>query len=526
LGERRLAIALGLIASVPIVVAAVHAVVVGWVPDGDRAYFAVRAFDVLSGRTPLLGPWSSGATAAVGRTVYSPGPLLYWLLAIPARYLPESLLQVTIGVVNVACVIGACVLARRRGGLPLLLATAIAIPVMTASLPASTHSDLWNTSAPLFPLVLLVFTCWSLACGDYRLLPLAVLVASFAVETHLTFAAPVAGLLLVGVVGLALSHPFRRASGVGRWIVAAVLVAVVCWTPPIIDQLTHSPGNLRLLVDASTSSEPTLGLHDGWHALVHMVGVVPWWLSDPPTGIERITDVVGSPGAVAVASTLLVLAAVAAALVLGWRRRRADVWAASALALVLCASIAADAASTPKQAFETLDYTLRWGSPAGMCVWLLLGWSVLTLAGPVRRRAPAGAVALAGVAATAVVTVIVAVSVTPSHDSYDTLRAVSSRLKADLPHAGTTLVDGASFDKAGAIYSLRRAGRDVVTPGAGRVLSSEYEPGPSYARRVRIDLAPPGQLPPASPGRTLTRLRDRAPDGTPRSVAVVLLPGR
>ena len=81
-----LAVTCGLAAAVPIVVVAVHAVVVGWMPMGDRGWFAVQSFDVLSDRSPPLGPWSSGATLVVGRTAYSPGPMLYWLLAIPARF--------------------------------------------------------------------------------------------------------------------------------------------------------------------------------------------------------------------------------------------------------------------------------------------------------------------------------------------------------------------------------------------------------------------------------------------------------
>ena len=61
---------------------------------------------------------------------------------------------------------------------------------MLASLPAETYTDIWNSSAPLMPLLLLVFLAWSIACGEYRLLPLAVLVASFTSQSHLTFVAP------------------------------------------------------------------------------------------------------------------------------------------------------------------------------------------------------------------------------------------------------------------------------------------------------------------------------------------------
>ena len=155
---------LGLVASVPVVAVAVHAVATGWVPDGDRADFAVRAYDVLTGRSPLLGPWSSGATAAAGEVAYSPGPMLFWLLAIPARFFDGSSLHLTGALVNLVSVVGLLALAHRRGGPPLTFATAVALPLMLASLPPEIRSDFWNSSAPLLPFALLVFLCWSLAC--------------------------------------------------------------------------------------------------------------------------------------------------------------------------------------------------------------------------------------------------------------------------------------------------------------------------------------------------------------------------
>ncbi len=42
-------------------------------------------------------------------------------------------------------------LAKRRGGLPLMFATAVVLTVMLASLPAEVYSDTWNPSLPLMP---------------------------------------------------------------------------------------------------------------------------------------------------------------------------------------------------------------------------------------------------------------------------------------------------------------------------------------------------------------------------------------
>jgi hypothetical protein len=47
--------------------------------------------------------------------------------------------------------------------------------------------------------------------------------------------------------------PLDTAS-VWRWIVVAVAAALLCWTPPIAQQLTGNPGNITALIDAARCS--------------------------------------------------------------------------------------------------------------------------------------------------------------------------------------------------------------------------------------------------------------------------------
>ncbi|MBD0281642.1 MAG: hypothetical protein ICV69_05545 [Thermoleophilaceae bacterium] len=240
---------------------------VGWEPLSDNAVIAVRSLDVLTPRSPLVGQWSSGPSQVLGEDVYTPGPLLYWLLALPAR-LPDAVwLELTMGLVNVASVLGVIGLARRRGGWPLAFAVAVAIPVMLASLPADTLSDIWNATVPLLPVTLLIFLTWSLVCGEYRLLPLTCLVASFTAQGHLSYVPPTFGALAVGFGGLAASR--RRIPR--RWTVAAIAVGAVCWIPPLLEQAIHRPGNLVRLWRAAAADDPTLGLEVGWHAVVRAI---------------------------------------------------------------------------------------------------------------------------------------------------------------------------------------------------------------------------------------------------------------
>ena len=202
------AIAAGLAAAIPVLRSTVNAVNIGWQPAGDDGIILTRAWDVFTAHSPLVGQYSEAGNVT-GHIVHSPGPLLYWLLALPARFGSVASVAGWMGAVNTLAIIGCVALARRRGGLVLMFATAAAIALMCQSLPSESFHDVWNPAAALFPFLLLIFVLWSLACGDLRLLPLAALLASFVTQTHLTYLAPTLGMLAV-VAACLLAARLRR----------------------------------------------------------------------------------------------------------------------------------------------------------------------------------------------------------------------------------------------------------------------------------------------------------------------------
>jgi hypothetical protein len=496
-------LAAGAAASLPIVVETVHAITAGWAPIGDDGMVAIRSYDVLSGQSPLLGMPSSGPSGVLDQQAYHPGPLLFWLLALPAHFIGATSLPVTVGIVNVACVMGVVALAHRRGGWPLAAVVAVAIPIMLASLPTDALADVWNPSAPLLPFTLLIFVAWSLACGEYRLLPLAVLLASFAPQSHLIYSLPALGALVVGVVGMILTLRSRPAEPTGRsslvrWVVAALLVGLVCWSAPLIDQAVNRPGNLVLLGRAATANEPTLGTATGRRALVRAVGVPPWWLRAPRGPLERVADLNASPGTVANLTALLVLAGLVAVSLLGWRRRHSDVLAVGALGLVLCAALVLTTASIPKESFASVGYSLWWASPTGMFVWVTLGWSLLVLFVRLPRLA-AGQLrtpfAAAGVAAALAAGLIVSVSADQHEEPFDQLRVITDSLTEELANTSSVRVD-ATFGEGGffvgrgfqfgAVYALRRQGHTVRAPAVAALIGDDYK-RPGGDRVATID---------------------------------------
>ncbi len=527
LGERWLTIVVGLCAAGPVIASTLRALIHGWVPAGDQAIIATRSYDVLTSHTPLVGQYSD-ASAVTHHTLHSLGPMLYWLLALPARFGSPDTMALWMGIVNTLAIVAIIALARRRGGTVLMLATAIAVAVMCRSLTAEVFHDVWNPAAGLFPFTLLFFLCWSLACGEYRLLPLTALVASFVVQCQLAFLPPTLGLLAIGLAGLAAWRasmwsaptgpaPYEAGGGrrLWRWVVAALAVLVICWTPPVIDQVSQSPGNLTAAVRTATATKATLGATVGWRAVVRAIGVPPWWLIKPHTPWDRKVDVRVAPRLLSTISCLLMLGALLAVAALGLLRRRADLCAGALIALALCAALAAVAATTPATHLlaSTLGYTMWWGSPAGMFVWLMLGWSAVVLAGDrglARLRAPAFATAL-GVGAVAIAGTAVAATEGPDYhlSEYRPLGTMFAALDRGIPARRTVLLVGSLGNatmrfKMAARYALVRRGIRPLSVGAYFRLGSWYELG--HQRYDCVVYVNDGTARPARPGERATMI--------------------
>jgi hypothetical protein len=499
-------------AAIPVIAATVEGLREGATPTGDRAIILTRSFDVFSGHSPLVGQFSASSLLyghVHGHVLHSLGPLLYWLLALPVRIGAAVAPQLAIAAVNVLALTGSIVLAHRRGGLALALATAIALTLMCGSLPAETLHDVWNPSAALLPFTLLLFVSWSVGCGEARLLPLAALLASFTAQCELVFFAPSALALAVGVLGLLTSaHGRRRAAW--RWWLAALATFALCWSFPIADELQGHPGNLTLLAEAAFSHGHTIGLAAGWHALVRTLGIAPWWLTASHNPFGRLAEVKAAPGSFAQISCMaLLLALVGVAMLGAWRRRGDLAWAAT-IGLGLCASLTATTGSTPSRPSleSSLGYMLWIGSPIGMFAWLTLVWAAATLAGPSllarsRRAAPwlAGRerrvrtmLALAGLACAFAAGAAVAAGQGPDQDRPEygpvkrvqaaVRRAIAGRVvagRAPDDRGRVVLVTGShrftSFDfRAAVIYDLRRRGWRVYAPAAAERLGAYYEP--------------------------------------------------
>ena len=262
--DRRISwlVALSVVAALaPIVVATVRAIARGWIPPSDDAIFALRAHDVFTHNTPLLGPVSSVSLDA-GRVVNHPGPLFFDALAIPERLFglaPGAAIGTAL--VNCLAVIGIALVARRRGGPVLVVMSMGAAAILGWAMGSEILFEPWQPHILILPFLCFLMLVWSLSCGDLALLPWTVFVASFLLETHLSYVVLVPVLALWGLIGLALELRRRRRDEPDAWpalrtrtwrtVGIAAGVLFLCWLQPLIEQVTTTRGNFTRLLDSA-----------------------------------------------------------------------------------------------------------------------------------------------------------------------------------------------------------------------------------------------------------------------------------
>ncbi len=475
--ERRALVVLSvLVLAAPVLASTASAIAGDWLPAGDVATMAMRTADVLSSDVPLVGPTSSADLSHGLGVAWHPGPLVYWFAAplyALAGHNPVGLL-LAVAVVNLAAVAGIAVAAWRIGGERLLLTVAVATGAMQLSLGNGVLHDPWNPHVILLPTLAALLLLAGAAAGDLRLLPGAILAASYASQGHTT-ALGLIGLCALAVAGALVQRHRSGASVPGdrRWILASIVLGLVLWAGPLVDQVAGE-GNLAATLGASTGGTRRLGVAGAAVMLVDALGVVPQFAD--PTG-STVVDVrlATSADLVAWGSVLAGAALLAGMLRSAVARRQRT--RATILASVVIASAATlvTLALLPGASLHKL-YLFRLLWPITAYAWALLAWCcwewVLERRGADERstveRWSARAASL-GAVGLLVATPLAVGTFSPRDDAarMRAVRAAATQVAASLdPDAGPYLlrpVGGAFWDAAPALaLELERRGYTIV----------------------------------------------------------------
>ena len=347
-----------------------------WKAAGDLSVIRLRALDVGTSNTPLVGPYS--------RFQWNhPGPSLSFAFAPWARLFGNSGVGILIGafVANLAAMFGAAWVARRSSKV-LFFLTSIVLAAFVLLAQSGELFNPWNPFVVVLPLFAALIAAWATFRGDRVAAVVLVIAASFAIQGHIG-AAPL-GVLALLIGGGGLLYAIVRSQGEERRdFVTTSLIAVgvmfVCWIPPLLDQL-FGTGNLGRLVEFQfTDTQPSAGLRFALDQVTRL-------LTFPPGREVGFLGVVGN-GPVVPWMAIVLLAATVVAWKKGWRDRLQ-------LVLVAWLSVAVTGLAISGIKGIPFQYVFRWSWAMVLVVWIACAWvgvSLLLEFAPVRRWFTAGA---------------------------------------------------------------------------------------------------------------------------------------
>jgi hypothetical protein len=378
-GRRALWLGIAVVAvlALPLLVALVALHHQHWIPLLDMAETEIRVRDVWSSNPPLIG--LAGRIGPFGPDGGShPGPVSFfaiwpfWLLSGKSAY------GMFVG--TVALDVGAIALsiwmAFRRGGMAVALGIALVLAVVMRAYGAYLLTLPWNPYLPVLWWVVFLLAAWSLLAADFAMLPVAVFGGTMAMQTHISYVGLVGGLSVFLVAAIAWSVYQHRGdtamrSSLLRWGVVSLGLGVVLWTPPMVDELIHTPGNLSTIRDYFShppADSPVLGLKDGISVMLRelnplrLVGVtlVSSGSQNPVTGTRL-------PG------VLLVVAWIVA-VVVAWRLHSR---ALKLLNTVIGVALALGVFSSARILGQVWFYLLLWAWVLNVLMLFTIGWTVV-----------------------------------------------------------------------------------------------------------------------------------------------------
>src|SRR6266849_10795777 len=311
----------------PFVTAVAASVQRPWRVVGDGAVIALQSWDTTV-RVPLVGQ-----PTALGHGLYDPGPLQYWLLAVPVHVDPVRGVLWGAAVWCMACaslaIEAAWSVLGRTGG----VAAGSAILVMIAWGPGLAVKPYWNPWFGAMFFLAALAAGWAVMSGRRWWFPVLVVTASVAAQAHLMFALASAALvplaLIVGLAGASRADKGYRCAATG------LAAGMGCWAAPFIQQLTSRHGNLTALVTHTGGGRRT-GLAFALNTFTAATKPLPLWWPLPRQHLLVAQLIHGRTALFAVA-VLTATAAVLAAAVFALRCRPL----ASLAAVGLVASAAA-----------------------------------------------------------------------------------------------------------------------------------------------------------------------------------------
>lgn len=341
------------------------------IPAGDAALLEIATRAALKGQQ-LTGPYSRAGFD-------HPGPLYFYLLA-PLYWLTgqhSASLHLTALLINLSAIIGMLLIIWRHARQTALLWFALLLAIYLLQ-TGSVVMSIWNPHVTILPFLLVVFSFSAVAAGQLTYLPLAIVTASFVIQTHLGYTV---ALVAIGgcsiILGLSSAHRTRfgcQPSAVPvklrPVLVLALGVLGLLWCLPFIEQFTHTPGNLTKIVRNFTQATD----HLSWQTTIQVtcdifatytrnmfsLSAIKWNADLTEQSVSWLVYVI-SAGQFAALGVSAIHA----------RRQQQEFFLALAVnCMILSGAILL---SINRISGDIFDYLILWMTSIGMILWFIIG---------------------------------------------------------------------------------------------------------------------------------------------------------
>ena len=363
----------------PLAVAAVALRQPTWFPVLDLAMTELRLRDVFTSHSPLIGlPGRIGRFPEQGS---HPGPMSFYALWPTWKLLGSTAWGMQVGalLLNGVAAATAVLIAFRRGGLRLAIAVTALLALLMSGYGISTLAEPWNPYLPLLWWLVTMLAVWSVLADDVAMLPIAVVAASMAAQTHVPYLGLCLGMgaLAIGALAWQSRGSLDRARII-RWGSMSLVLAVVLWSPLVVDQATEHPGNLSMLYDHFTSPPEEegrpVGLTRGIELQLQHLNVGDF-LYERGGSLGSLAKSSGDAGgAIVPGAVVLVVWLVSAAI--AWRKRHALL---TRLNIVVATGLLVGVFSMSRIFGKVWYYLMLWSWGTVALLALSVGWTVCVL---------------------------------------------------------------------------------------------------------------------------------------------------
>ncbi len=283
--ERQILIVSALTAALPFYWAAIRDARNGFYPTLDVGATILRARDVFSMHPPLYGMWSSGSSWA-GHEIHFPGALQLYVLAIPSQFLGTTWGPLlAMATLNAFWIILAGWLIYRRLGLVGAQVGFLTIAVFLWSIGSENLIDPRPMEMVTIPFLCFLFAVWAVAAEDIDAIPALALVANYLFLGHLVLTVQIPVIGLCALLSVVLWWRTRRKANdvearhhLRRRLIQAGVITFVMWLPSLYQEVRGRPGNLTLLVRASSEHREPVGSYTAaYNAMLKLIADPMFW---------------------------------------------------------------------------------------------------------------------------------------------------------------------------------------------------------------------------------------------------------